>query len=242
LIAASAFPWRVGGAVPKAADRDDLAHIRAQFVAATLRADRAGFDMVELHAGHGSLLASFISPALNHRTDDLGGSLENRLRFVADVVRSVRAAWPAGKPLAVRISATDWLGERGTTPEDAVQITRALSDAGADLIDVSAGETSPDARPVYGRMFQTPLADRIRNEAGIPVIAVGNIVDADQANSVVTSGRADLVALGRPHLIDPAWTLRAAAVAGEETQFVLQPYATGYDQARRLARQIIGVQ
>jgi len=242
LIAASAFPWRAGGAVPKAADRDDLADIRTQFVTATLRADRAGFDMVELHAGHGSLLASFISPALNHRTDDLGGSLENRLRFVTDVVRSVRAAWPAGKPLAVRISATDWLGERGTTPEDAVQIARALSDAGADLIDVSAGETSPDARPVYGRMFQTPLADRIRNEAGVPVIAVGNIVDADQANSVVTSGRADLVALGRPHLIDPAWTLRAAAIAGEETQFVPQPYATGYDQARRLARQSTGVQ
>lgn len=236
LIAASAQPWQSRGATPKSADEEDLARICAQFVAATHRADRAGFDMIEIHAGHGSLLASFISPALNRRKDRHGGMLANRMRFVVQVTEAVRAAWPANRPLAVRISANDWLGEEGTTPEQAVAIARALRDAGADLIDVSAGETSPDGKPVYGRMFQTPLADRIRNEVGIPVIAVGNILESDQVNSIVTAGRADLVALGRPHLADPVWTLRASTLTGDNSQFVPPAYALGFDQARRLAR------
>ncbi|MBU0554987.1 MAG: bifunctional salicylyl-CoA 5-hydroxylase/oxidoreductase [Alphaproteobacteria bacterium] len=236
LIAASARPWQPGASVPKAASEEDLARICAQFVEATARAEQAGFDMIEIHAGHGSLLASFISPALNHRTDRHGGTLENRLRFVVQVTEAVRAAWPAAKPLAVRISATDWLGDEGTTPDQAVTIARALAGAGADMIDVSAGETSPDAKPVYGRMFQTPLADRIRNETGIPVIAVGNIVEPDQVNSIVTAGRADLVALGRPHLADPVWTLRASVATGDRSQSVPPAYALGFDQARRLAQ------
>lgn len=237
LIAASAQPWQPQGTVPRAADLNDMERIRAQFVAAARRAEQAGFDMIEIHAGHGSLLASFVSPALNHRTDEHNGSLENRLRYLLEVTQSVRAVWPDHKPLAVRFSANDWLGEKGTTPEQAVLIARALRDAGVDLIDVSAGETSPEGRPVYGRMFQTPLADRIRNETGMPVIAVGNIVEPDQVNSIVTAGRADLVALGRPHLADPVWTLRAAASAGERSQWVPPAYAFGFDQMQRLARQ-----
>ena len=236
LVAASAKPWQVGGTVPREADGADLDWLCADFVAAAQRAERAGFDMVEIHAGHGSLLASFLSPALNDRRDLFGGSLANRLRFPLWVIEAVRAAWPQKRPLAVRISATDWLGEQGTTPAEAIEIARALKTVGVDLIDVSSGETSPLGKPVYGRMFQTPFADRIRNEVGIPVIAVGNIAEADQVNSIVTAGRADLVALGRPHLADPVWTLRASAAAGDVTQFVPPPYILGHDQARKLAK------
>jgi anthraniloyl-CoA monooxygenase len=235
LVAASAKPWQTGGLVPRAADDAELDRLCADFVAATQRAERVGFDMIEIHAGHGSLLASFLSPALNQRPDCYGGAFANRLRFPMRVIEAVRASWPQERPLAVRISATDWLGEQGTTPAQAVEIARALKTIGVDLIDVSTGETSPHGQPVYGRMFQTPFADRIRNEAGIPVIAVGNIVDADQVNSIVTAGRADLVALGRPHLADPVWTLRASAAAGDLTQFVPPPYILGQDQARKLA-------
>jgi anthraniloyl-CoA monooxygenase len=169
--------------------------------------------MVELHCAHGYLLSSFITPLLNRRTDAYGGSLENRLRFPLEVFAAMRRAWPAERPMSVRISATDWV-EGGVDGDEAVAIARAFHAAGADAIHVSAGQTSPQARPVYGRMFQTPLSDRIRNEAGVPTIAVGNITDPDQVNGIIAAGRADLCALARPHLVDPQWTLRAAAQLG----------------------------
>jgi anthraniloyl-CoA monooxygenase len=214
-----------------------MAQVIDNFAAAARRAHAAGFDMIELQAGHGNLLSSFITPVMNRRDDAFGGSLDNRLRFPLAVVAAVRAAWPADKPLAVRISANDWVGEAGVTPAEAVEIARRLKAAGVDLIDVSAGETAPDARPVFGRMFQTPFADQIRNEAEMATLAVGNITDADQVNAILVAGRADLVALGRPHLSDPAWTLRAAAQAGYEGQFVPAPYLPGQQQALRAARQ-----
>jgi len=235
ILSASAAAWREGGLTPAAITEDEMERIRADFLAATRRADAAGFDMIELQAGHGFLLSSFITPVMNHRTDAFGGSLDNRLRFPLSVVEAVRAAWPAAKPMAVRISANDWVGEAGITPADAVAIAKAFKAAGVDIIDVSAGETAPRARPVYGRMFQTPFADQIRNEAHIPTMAVGNITQADQVNSILMAGRADLVAVGRPHLVDPSWTLRAAAQAGEDGQFVPAPYALGQAQARQLA-------
>lgn len=235
IVAATAMPWKAGGIVPRALDVSEMPQIVQQFADAARRAEEAGFDMIELHAGHGSLLSSFITPVLNRRTDSYGGSLANRMRLPLAVLAALRAAWPQDKPLAVRISANDWVGDEGVTPDEAVQIAMMLKAAGADLIDVSAGETAASARPVYGRMFQTPLADHIRNAAQIPVIAVGNIVDADQVNSIVTAGRADLVALGRPHLADPVWTLRAAAACGDEGQFVPPPYIPGQQQALRLS-------
>ena len=235
ILSASAMPWKEGGITPAAASLADLERITADFVAATRRAEAAGFDMIEVQAGHGFLLSSFITPVMNHRDDEFGGSLENRLRFPLAVVRAVRSAWPAAKPMAVRISAHDWVGDAGITPKDAVAIAQAFKAAGVDIIDVSAGETAPKARPVYGRMFQTPFADQIRNEAHIPTIAVGNITEADQINSILMAGRADLVGVGRPHLVDPGWTLRAAAQAGHDMPLVPAPYALGQMQARQLA-------
>lgn len=235
IVSASAEPWREGGTVPDALTEAGMDTVVAAFVAATERAAVAGFDMVELQAGHGTLLSSFITPLMNRRDDAFGGELAARMRFPLRVVEAVRAAWPADKPLAVRISAHDWMGEAGITASEAVEIATMLRRAGVDLIDVSAGETSRSARPVYGRMFQTPFADRVRNEAGIPTIAVGNITDADQINSILTAGRADLVALGRPHLADPHWTMRAAAEAGYEDFVVPAPYRPGQEQALRSA-------
>ncbi len=237
ILSASAQPWKPGGIVPAALSEADMTRITADFVAAARRADEADFDMLEVQAGHGNLLSSFITPVMNRREDAFGGSLDNRLRFPLAVIAAVRAAWPAPKPLAVRISANDWIGEAGVTPAEAVEIARRLKAQGVDLIDVSAGETAPEARPVFGRMFQTPFADQIRNEAQIATMAVGNITDADQVNSILAAGRADLVALGRPHLADPAWTLRTAAQAGHEAQFVPPAYAPGQQQALRNARQ-----
>jgi anthraniloyl-CoA monooxygenase len=234
LLAPSAVPWDAGWPVPKAMDRADMERVRDEFVAATAMAARAGFDMVELHAAHGYLISSFISPASNRREDAWGGSLANRLRFPLEVFAAMRAAWPAERPMSVRISANDWLGEAGITPADAVEVARAFRDAGADIIDVSAGQTSPDARPVYGRMFQTPFSDRVRNELGMPTMAVGNITEAEQVNQILLAGRADLVCLARPHLADPYWTLHAAVAQGDlETAWPL-PYLAGRDQARRL--------
>jgi anthraniloyl-CoA monooxygenase len=237
IVAASATPWKKGGIVPRALDRLEIPRIVQQFVNAARRADAAGFDMLEIHAGHGSLLSSFITPVLNHRADDYGGTLENRMRLPIAVLAAVRGIWPEDKPVAVRISANDWVGDDGVTPAEAVEIARLLKAAGADLIDVSAGETACAAKPVYGRMFQTPLADHIRNATQVPVIAVGNIIDADQVNSIVTAGRADLVALGRPHLADPVWTLRAAAACNDQGQFVPAPYTLGYAQTVQLSAQ-----
>ncbi len=233
VMAPSALPWSDGNATPREMTRADMDTVTAQFVAATRMADAAGFDMIELHAAHGYLLSGFLSPVSNRRTDDYGGSLENRLRWPLEVFAAMRTVWPDDKPMSVRISATDWT-EGGVTPEDSVAIAQAFHAEGADIIDVSAGQTTPLARPVYGRMFQTPFSDRIRNQAGLATMAVGNITDADQANGILMAGRADLVAIGRPHLADPYWTLHAATTLGDPADWPL-PYHAGRDQARRLA-------
>jgi anthraniloyl-CoA monooxygenase len=191
-------------------DRAGMDAVRDDFVAAAERAARAGFDLLELHMAHGYLLSSFLSPLTNVRDDEYGGSLENRARFPLEVFAACRAVWPAEKPMSVRISATDWY-EGGFDGDQAVAFARMLAAAGCDVVDVSAGQVWPDQRPAYGRSFQTPFADRIRNEAGIPTIAVGAISSYDDVNTIVVSGRADLCALARPHLYDPHWTLHAAA-------------------------------
>ena len=238
LIAASEVAWSTANAAPRSMNRADMDEVRDQFVAATLRAVEAGFDMIELHAAHGYLLSSFITPLQNKRGDEYGGALANRLRFPIEVFEAMRSAWPSERPMSVRISATDWAGDEGVTPDEAVLIAERFASAGADLIDVSAGQTWSAAQPVYGRLFQTPFSDKIRNEAGLATMAVGNITDPDQANAILLAGRADLVALGRPHLIDPSWTLRAAAAAGFRDQFVPKPYLNGMNQlARTLQRE-----
>ncbi len=235
LVAPSPVPWSPAHATPREMTRDDMVRVRDEFVAATRMAGRAGFDMVELHAAHGYLVSSFISPLSNQRTDDWGGSLANRLRWPLEVFAAMRAAWPREKPMSVRISASDWVGADGVTPDEAVAIARAFHAAGADIIDVSAGQTSTMARPVYGRMFQTPFSDRIRNETGIATMAVGNITDSDQVNSILMAGRADLVCLARPHLADPYWTLHAAVGLNDRHVYWPRPYHMGRDQAYRLA-------
>jgi anthraniloyl-CoA monooxygenase len=238
LVAASDVPWSAANQVPRPMTRVDMDQVRDQFVAAVHAAIAAGFDMIELHAAHGYLLSSFITPLTNKRSDSYGGSLENRLRFPLEVFAAMRAAWPAERPMSVRISANDWMGEAGVTPEMAVEIAQAFGEAGADLIDVSAGQTWADCKPIYGRMFQTPFSDRIRNEARLTTMAVGNIYEADHANSILAAGRADLVALARPHLIDPMWTLRAAAAADHREIWVPPPYLGGQAQlARNLKRE-----
>ena len=238
LIAASDVAWSGSSQRPRPMTRADMDEVRDQFVSAARMGVEAGFDMIELHAAHGYLLSSFITPLQNKRDDEYGGSLDNRLRFPLEVFAAMREAWPAERPMSVRISATDWAGEDGVTPDEAVLIAEAFARAGADLIDVSAGQTWAEAKPVYGRLFQTPFADKIRNEARLATMAVGNITDPDQANAILTAGRADLVALGRAHLIDPMWTLRAAAAAGYRKQFVPPPYLNGMSQlARTLQRQ-----
>ncbi len=235
LLAASAVPWSPRNQVPQAMDRADMNLVRDQFAAAAEMAARCDFDMIELHAAHGYLLSSFISPLTNLRDDDYGGSLEKRMRYPLEIFHAVRAIWPEDKPIAVRISATDWVGEEGVTPGEAVAIARMLKDAGVDICDVSAGQTSTRAQPVYGRMFQTPFSDRIRNETGMPTMAVGNIYEPDHVNSILMAGRADLVCLARPHLADPYWTLHAAATLGEREIKWPDPYLAGRDQLYRLA-------
>jgi anthraniloyl-CoA monooxygenase len=197
----------------RAMTRDDMDVITAQFVQSTRWAAEAGVEWLELHCAHGYLLSSFISPLTNQRDDEYGGSLENRLRYPLEVFAAVRAAWPAHLPMSVRISAHDWV-PGGITPDDAILIARAFKAAGADLIDCSSGQVSKREKPVYGRMFQTPFSDRIRNEAGIATIAVGAISEADHVNSIIAAGRADLCAVARPHLANPAWTLTEAARIG----------------------------
>ena len=235
LLSASAIPWSDDNAVPKAMTREDMDAVTAQFVAAAEMADRAGFDMIELHAAHGYLISSFISPLSNMRDDDYGGSLENRMRYPLEVFSAMRAVWPSGKPMAVRISANDWAGDDGVTPEEAVEIAAMFDAAGADIIDVSAGQTSTQAKPVYGRMFQTPFSDRIRNDGGIKTMAVGNIFEADHVNSILMAGRADLVCLARAHLADPYWTLHQGAAIGDRQAVWPKPYEAGRDQAWRNA-------
>ncbi|WP_209427428.1 bifunctional salicylyl-CoA 5-hydroxylase/oxidoreductase [Pararhodobacter sp. SW119] len=235
VMSASPLPWSPQNTVPREMTRADMDRVTAEFVASTKMAARAGFDMVELHAAHGYLISSFISPVSNIRSDDYGGNLENRLRYPLEVFRAMRDAWPAEKPFSVRISANDWVGEDGVTPEEAVQIAKAFHDAGADIIDVSAGQTSTEAQPVYGRMFQTPFSDRIRNETGIKTMAVGNIYEFDHVNSILMAGRADLVCLARPHLSNPYWTLHSAVALGDSATDWPLPYLAGRDQMRRLA-------
>jgi anthraniloyl-CoA monooxygenase len=238
VIAASDVPWSPANQMPRPMTRADMDEVLEQFVAATRMGEQAGFDMVELHCAHGYLLSGFITPLQNKRTDEYGGSLENRLRYPLEVFRAMRAVWPAEKPMSVRISATDWMGDLGITPNESVEIARAFTDAGADLIDVSAGQTWADSKPVYGRMFQTPFADKVRNEARVSTMAVGNIYEPDHVNSILAAGRADLVALARPHLIDPMWTLRAAAAQDYRGVHVPPPYLGGQAQlARNLKRE-----
>ena len=235
LIAPSAVPWSEAHQTPRAMTRADMDAVRDAFLQAARYAEQAGFDMLELHAAHGYLLSAFISPLTNRRTDEWGGSLENRLRFPLEVFAAMRAVWPAAKPMSVRISATDWV-EGGITGDDAVLIARAFRDAGADLLDVSAGQTSTLAKPVYGRMFQTPFSDRVRNEAGVPTMAVGNITEPDQCNAIIASGRADLCALARPHLSDPHFTLQSAARLGYTEQAWPKQYLAGKAQLERLVQ------
>ena len=206
----SALPFREGWPVPKAMDRDDMDRVRDAFVSATRRALAAGFDLIEVHMAHGYLLSSFLSPLSNHRQDEYGGSLENRFRYPLEVFDAMRRVWPEDKPMAVRISATDWLGDRGMTAEDSVAFSQCLLEHGCDLVDVSTAGNSPDSKPDYGRMYQVPFADQIRHAVDIPVMAVGAILNADQANTLVAAGRADLVAMARPHLRDAYLTRRAA--------------------------------
>ncbi|HUD86432.1 MAG TPA: bifunctional salicylyl-CoA 5-hydroxylase/oxidoreductase [Xanthobacteraceae bacterium] len=235
VMAPSATAWSERNQCARAMDRADMDRVRDQFVAATEMAARAGFDMLEIHCAHGYLLSSFITPLTNRRTDQYGGSLENRMRYPLEIFQAVRAAWPADKPISVRISANDWVGADGIEPPEAVAISRLLQQAGVDICDVSAGQTSIDARPVYGRMFQTPFSDRIRNETGMATMAVGNIFEPDHVNSILMAGRADLVCLARPHLADPYWTLHAAAKLGDRGETWPPPYYAGRDQLYRLA-------
>ena len=233
LLAPSAIPWDQGNQVPQAMTRDDMNAVKADFVAATRRALEAGFDMVELHCAHGYLLSSFITPVSNQRDDDYGGSLSNRLKYPLEIFEAMREIWPADRPIAVRLSATDWMGDDGITASDSVRVANAFREVGADLIDVSAGQTTPLARPVYGRMFQTPFSDQIRNTLGCATMAVGNIYETDHVNSILAAGRADLVALARPHLLDPNWTLRAAAELGYRGIPVPPQYQAGFEQLTR---------
>ncbi len=214
VCAPSPLPYLEGtNQVPRELTMAEMAQISEQFVAAALAAERAGFDLLELHCAHGYLLSSFISPVTNHRTDEYGGSLAGRLRYPLEVFAAIRAAWPARKPMTVRISATDWV-DGGISGPEAVQIARAFKAAGADAIDVSTGQVTPEEKPAFGRSYQTPFADAIRNTADIATIAVGVISSYDDVNSIILAGRADLCALGRAHLYDPNWTLHAAADQG----------------------------
>jgi anthraniloyl-CoA monooxygenase len=236
IIAASPVPWTAANQVPRAMTRADMDDVTEAYRQAAIRGARAGFDMVELHFAHGYLLSSFITPLLNHRTDEYGGSLANRLRYPLEVFEAVRAVLPDDMPISVRISATDWVGDDGLGSADAVEIARHFQAAGADAIDISAGQTSKLARPIYGRMFQTPFSDHVRNEAQVATLAVGNITEPDHVNSIVMAGRADLCCLARPHLSDPNWTLRAAAELGYQGIEWPNPYLSGGEQLRRLAK------
>jgi len=233
LIAPSALPYRPTMQCPRAMTRADMDRVIEDFARATRLAIEADVDMLELHCAHGYLLSSFLTPLANQRGDAYGGSTANRVRFPVEVFAAMRELWPAARPISVRISATDWV-EGGVTGEESVAIARAFLDAGADIIHVSTGQVSPDQQPVYGRMWQAPFSDRIRNELGARTIAVGNITDPDQVNSIIAAGRADLCALARPHLADPQWTLRAAASLGWSGQHWPPMYRSGKSQLERL--------
>jgi anthraniloyl-CoA monooxygenase len=229
LLSASALAWSERSQVPRAMNREDMRRITADFVAATRRAAEAGFDILELHCAHGYLLSSFLSPLTNQRSDDCGGTVRNRARWPLEVFAAIRAAWPQDRPISVRLSCHDWF-PGGNTADDAVAIARLFKAAGADLIDCSSGQVVADQKPVYGRMWQTPFADRIRNEVGIPTVAVGTIYEADHVNMVIAAGRADLCAVARPHLADAAWTLHEAAKIGHDSITWPPQYLSGRSQ------------
>ncbi len=237
LVSASSLPYIEGlSQNPREATRADMCRITMDFVNATRRAAEAGFDWLEFHCAHGYLMSSFISPLTNRRLDEYGGSLQNRCRFPVEVFKAMRAIWPKERPMSVRISANDWV-PGGLMPEDAAEVARFFKEAGADVIDCSSGQVSKAEKPVYGRMFQVPFADRIRNEVGIPTIAVGNIFEGDHVNTIIASGRADLCAIARPHLADPAWTLHEAAKQGFTEIDWPKQYLSGKQQLERnLAR------
>ena len=233
LLSASPIPYIEGiSQTPHEATKTDLGRIMENFVAATKRGVAAGFDWLEFHCAHGYLLSSFISPLTNQRTDEYGGSLENRCRYPVEVFKAMRETWPQDKPMSVRISAHDWV-PGGLTPEDATEVARLFCAAGADVIDCSAGQVSREQKPVYGRMFQVPFSDRIRNEAGVSTIAVGNIFEGDHVNTIIAAGRADLCAIARPHLADPSWTLHEAAKQGYVDVWWPPQYLDGKEQLER---------
>lgn len=237
LVSASAIPYMEGiSQVPREATRADMQKIKLDFLRATELGAEAGFDWLEYHCAHGYLMSSFISPLTNRRSDEYGGSIQNRCRFPLEVFRAIRQVWPEDKPISVRISAHDWVPE-GLTPEDAVTVACLFKEAGADVIDCSSGQVSKAERPVFGRMFQVPFSDRIRNEVDVPTIAVGNIFEGDHVNTIIAAGRADLCAVARPHLADPAWTLHEAAKQGFTDIWWPKQYLHGKSQLERnLAR------
>jgi len=224
--------YRPDSQVPREATEADLDRVVADHVAAVRRADEAGFDMIELHFAHGYLVSSFLSPVSNRRTDDYGGSPANRARLGLRILDAVREVWPADKPISVRISATDWV-DGGFDGDDAVALAPMLAAHGADVVDVSTGQTSVDARPRYGRLYQTPFADRIRQETGVPTITVGSVSSVEDANTIIASGRADLCAIARPHLVDPYWTLNAALDQDYRGQAIPKQYRSGLSARRR---------
>jgi anthraniloyl-CoA monooxygenase len=232
LLAPSPIAYGPRNQVPRAMTRADMDRVTADFVRAAQWGAECGFDWLELHCAHGYLLSAFICPLTNRRDDEYGGTLANRCRYPLEVFRALRAVWPKARPLSVRISAHDW-AEGGNTLDDAVEIARLFRAAGADLIDVSSGQTTRAAKPVYGRMYQTPFADRIRNEVGIATMAVGAIFEPDHVNSILMAGRADLCAIARPHLADPYWTLHAAAQLGYTAMPWPKPYLSGKAQLER---------
>jgi anthraniloyl-CoA monooxygenase len=235
LWAPSPLPYLQGiSQVPQEMTPSQMTSVQNDFVRAATLGAAAGFDMLELHMAHGYLLASFLSPLTNARSDEYGGSVENRLRYPLEVLRAVRAAWPEEKPLSVRLSACDW-AEGGISEPDVISMARAMAAAGADILDISSGQTVAAQRPIYGRMWQTPLADMVRNLAGVPTIAVGNIFDADHVNSIIAAGRADLCAIARPHLAHSSWTLAAAAAQGYAEQWWPEPYRSAKSQLERAA-------
>jgi anthraniloyl-CoA monooxygenase len=226
LMAPSAVPYAAPNQVPREMTRADMDRVLREFLWATSGAVEAGFDLLEIHCAHGYLLSSFLSPLTNRRQDEYGGSLENRARFPLEVFDAVRAVWPAEMPMSVRISATDWV-DGGFDADDAVAFATMLNAHGCDIVDVSTGQVSPEEEPAFGRSYQTPFADRIRNVVGIPTIAVGAIASYDDVNTIILAGRADLCALARPHLYDPAWTLHAAAEQEYADVTWIPQYAAG---------------
>ena len=232
VMAPSAIRYAPENQIPREITESDMTLVREQHVEGTKRAHRSGFDWLELHFAHGYLVSSFLTPLINHRTDEYGGSLENRMRYPLEIFDAVRSAWPESKPISVRISATDW-AEGGFDCDDAVEFSRALKGRGCDIIDVSTGQTTADARPDYGRLYQTPFSDRIRHEAGIPTMTVGAVSSIDDVHNILVAGRADLCVLARPHLVDPYWTMNAAIDLGYTEHGFPNQYLSGVTARRR---------